>query len=131
MLIADPSGSIVRWKPTNGWKQMSADGPLLRLCYKDLVAKLSCGVVGPKTFYSQRRQMTPDAIPTIVKVGCGCLTSRTDSALPADATSCCYGAHYPAARVYTVWQAREEGTLADAVSKLLLPYPTADILGRD
>ena len=38
---------------------------------------------------------------------------------------------YPAARVYTVWQAREEGTLADAVSKLLLPYPTADILGRD
>ena len=38
---------------------------------------------------------------------------------------------YPAARVYTVWQAREEGTLADAVSKLLLPYSTADILGRD
>ena len=35
------------------------------------------------------------------------------------------------ARVYTVWQAREQGTLADAVSKLHLPYPTADVTGRD
>ena len=57
----DSTGNIVRWKPTDGWKQTSSEGPLLRLCYKDLVAKLSCGVVGPKTFYSQRRQMTPVA----------------------------------------------------------------------
>ena len=93
-LITDPSGSIVRWKPTEGWKQASTDGTRLRLCYKDLVAKLSCGVVGPETSYSKRRQMTPDDIPTIVKVGCGCLSSRTDAALPADATSCCHGAHW-------------------------------------
>jgi len=38
---------------------------------------------------------------------------------------------HPTARVYTVWQAREAGTLADAISKLELPYPTPEVLGRD
>ena len=39
--------------------------------------------------------------------------------------------NHPAVRVYTVWQPREAGTLADAISKLDLPYPTPEVLGRD
>lgn len=57
--------------------------------------------------------------------------ARADALLPLLADRRQLLLRYPTACVYIFWQAREEGTLADAVSKLHLPYPTADVTGRD
>jgi hypothetical protein len=123
--IYDVDGQVICWIPDGGWK--AAIAGKLKVCYKDIISKLSGGIIGPHTIYNQRRQMKEGDIPTAVKIGCGCLATRTDSSLPDDATSCMYGAHWDiraAAGVHGVEVAPAKASLKVSAGQWFAAYQT-------